>query len=787
MRLTDDDNARNLLAHSAKNESVQPDSYRRHIQGVVALATKFCEQMLQYATTPPTSLLETVIAAATFHDLGKLDDDIQQVLSGKRTGRLQWDHIDAGVAHLITFAPMAAWLVRAHHAPGLPSWSHHFADGICLRLRGWRHDDRKKVSYEKHLEQIDRTDANLKKYLRLHSIAAGPFRRSKIKTGMHGLEMRLALSCLVDADHTDTCFYDTGEAAPIPVETRWRERLDQLVNYVESLPKGRNTGEIKRNKTRQQFFDSCLNNKHDGKMFSCEGPVGIGKTTSVIAFLINLAIRHRLRRIVFVAPFTNILCQSADTFRQALVLPDEQGIADQVIVEQHHRADFGSREARTLASLWNAPIVLTTAVSFFETLSSCHPGTLRKLHYLPGSAIFVDEAHAAIPTSLWPQNWKWLNRLVNQWQCRAVLASGSLTRFWEEAEIVSIPTKLPELLVIDQKREVLKSEKRRVKYKMASESVLKTETLCNVVLASKGPRLVILNTVQNAAVVARYLRETIGHDVLHLSTALTPNDRDRIYAKIKDKLGTGQSEWTLVATSCVEAGVDFSFRTAFRERFSVASILQVGGRVNRNSEFNSVGGSIVFDFLLDDTDVTEHPSARESAPIVGMMLENGELNALSPSDAASKAMQRELNRQGGLSQNLLANAEANKEYPEVELLGRVIPTETRIVVVDDQLIEKLNRREKLSFRQLLGGSVQLWSHSIKKLGMESFPHIPELYYWRDAYDGHFLGIMAGLLQQKIVLHRWGCGSLISVALLFSVPLNQCSLKTSFCRSLRCSI
>ena len=41
---------------------------------------------------------------------------------------------------------------------------------------------------------------------------------------------------------------------------------------------------------------------------------------------------------------------------------------------------------------------MTTAVQFFETLGANHPAQLRKLHELPGSAIFLDEAHAAIPT-----------------------------------------------------------------------------------------------------------------------------------------------------------------------------------------------------------------------------------------------------------------------------------------------------------------------------------------------------------------------------------------------------
>ena len=737
-----------LLAHSARSDG-EEDQYVRHITGTVEKTKLNCEKMLEYADSPPTDFLENLMAAATFHDLGKLDDDNQAILRGVEKGRLPWDHIDAGVAHLKKIAPCAAWLVRGHHAPGLPSRPLHFG-GVGRKLRGRRHDVATNDSRERHELQIQRTDLQLEEYLRLHNSVVGDFIPPESKSGKHGLEMRLALSCLVDADHADTCFFDSGELPEEPVEPRWKERLARLVEHISELPLGKDESERARNKTRGNFFNACLNNSTAGKFFSCEGPVGIGKTTSVTAFLLKLAIRDELRRIIIVAPYTNILIQTAKTLRKALVLPDESQIADQVIVEQHHRADFTNRSARSLASLWNAPIVLTTAVSFFETLSSRNPGALRKLHYLPGSAIFLDEAHAAIPVHLWPQNWKWLNQLADNWRCRSVFASGTLTKFWEDDEIVPTPNQLPELLPADQKKAVLKSEKRRVSYESLNDShVMNIKTLCKAVTASKGPRLVILNTVQNAAVVAKFLKDELSHDVYHISTALTPNDRAKIYDAIELKLSRKTDvDWTLVATSCVEAGVDFSFRTAFRERFSVSSVLQVGGRVNRNSEFNEDGGAIVYSFELSDKDTTSHPAAKSSSRILLNMLSDGSLNSLPPSEAATIAMKAELDERGGLGKDLLLQAESSRDYPKAQELGRVIVAETQLVVVDETLKNMLNNREKVNYRELLNGSVQLWTTKIHKLGMEPFDHLPEIYKWNDAYDANFLGIMEGILTSK---------------------------------------
>src|SRR5205823_1999425 len=97
--------------------------------------------------------------------------------------------------------------------------------------------------------------------------------------------------------------------------------------------------------------------------------------------------------------------------RKSLLWPGEDP-AD-VVAAHHHRVQFDAKDARLYAFLWHAPVVVTTAVQFFETLASNHPSALRKLHQLPGSAIFIDEAHAALPAHLWPVAWKWLRELAD--------------------------------------------------------------------------------------------------------------------------------------------------------------------------------------------------------------------------------------------------------------------------------------------------------------------------------------------------------------------------------------
>lgn len=138
------------------------------------------------------------------------------------------------------------------------------------------------------------------------------------------------------------------------------------------------------------------------------------------------------------------------------------------------------------------------------------------------------------------------------------------------------------------------------------EKPLSRQELIDWVQQAPGPRLLILNTVRTAAVIALDLCEKFGRShVEHVSTALTPEDRSKVIDRIKKRLSNvSDTDWTLVATSCVKAGVDFSFRTGFREISSLLSLLQAAGRVNRHG--NSANAEMWSFSLRDDSTLTRN-------------------------------------------------------------------------------------------------------------------------------------------------------------------------------------
>jgi CRISPR-associated endonuclease/helicase Cas3 len=724
-------NPATLLAHSAPTPDRQPHPYGDHVRGAVSGAHTNAEAVACYIGDPGLAarFLTTVTDGTAYHDLGKLEPENQAALHEGRNGRMRWDHVDAGVAHLMGCgAEAAAWIVRAHHAPGLPRWAGEFGENGS-RLRGGRHGAEDLTTH---------TDAVLSDLVAAHAAVTDTPAPTPSKA-KHGLFMRLAMSCLVDGDHGDAAGYEHGWRPPPSPAPRWVERLASLDAHVAEL--GREGGG--RQRDRAAFYDACRHGPVDDSMVACDGPVGIGKTTAVAAWCLRRAIASGARRLFIVAPYTTILSQTAATLRKALLLPDEAGREDEVVAEHHHRAEFQDLASRDLALLWRAPIVVTTGVQFFETLAGCTPAQLRKLHGLPGSVVFLDEAHAALAAPLWRQNWAWMRDLARNWGCSFVFASGSLARVWEHEDIVGekAVANLQDIAPAELAQRLNRAEHARVRYR----TVGRVKDVVSLILESPGPRLAVFNTVKSAAVIADRLRKARA-DVLHLSTALCPSDRDRILEAVKARLDRKRnSDWTLVATSLVEAGVNISFRTALRERFSTASLIQIGGRANRHGD-DGVGE--VIDFQLDaDDQLTIHRGAAKSAEVLGRMLKRGEFaKGSSPAELVTRALKDEVRDAHGGTGAPLAEAEGTRDYPGVSELGRLIDAETALVVVDAKLKDRLVRRETVSTRELLAGSVQIWSAKIDLLRLNEIPGRRGVYAWPYRYDPDLLGYMSGILQ-----------------------------------------
>ncbi len=676
------------FAHSGRQDcGIPPQLYADHAIRVRDGAFDRATIVGRYMKNKSNLLGVACARAGDFHDLGKLHPENQIVLGGvtRSANRLPFPHADAGCAILLrSCLPedlIAALLCYSHHI-GLPS----FPEETCGR----------KV-YLRDIRCLSETDENLAAWVEQHKRLV--LKREGLPDGQCGvldekdrMFFRFALSCLADADHSDTARHYRKEAIVPELSLRPAERLMALKSYVAGLGKDRKDS---RSQMRTRIFEICSTSQVKQRLVACDSPVGTGKTTAVMAHLLDVAIKRGLKRIFVILPFTNIIDQAVEKYREAIVLNDEY--PEEAVQAHHHRMEYENYNVRHLAERWKSPVVITTAVRFFETLSSSSPAVLRNLHQLAGSAIFIDEAHAALPAGLWPQAWPWLKELAESWGCHIVLGSGSLARFWDLPEFDIQPPMVPDLLPRDVYADTLKSEKDRVIYRR-EKKILSLSDLARFVGDQSGPRLLIMNTVQSAAVVARFMMKSYGkNSVQHLSTALTPFDRGKSLEIVKKRLSAGKNDkdWTLVATSCVEAGMDFSFRTGFREICSLTSLLQMAGRINREFEYNACD---VWSFETRKVDgLNWHPQFETSSRILKEIFNEGKVGP----DMVSEALRREIRQKPiGSKSDEIMNAEKEGDFPKVDELFRVIDSSTVTVLVNQELIGKIENGEEVPIKEI---------------------------------------------------------------------------------------
>lgn len=731
-----------LLAHSAKG-AVPAQSYEDHVRAVEGLARTSAARAVRFWAGDRDAFCDAVAAAARLHDLGKVDPKNQSVLGSQTRERLPVPHEEAGVRYLVDRRlSEAAALVYSHHR-GLPDGlKAAFYGSQCLGASPEAEDGWVAGHVDEWMRRYETLHHGSFGAVQERPEGAGDWRAAAGK--WTGLTWRLALSCLVDADHGDTARNYRREGAVEPPEPRWAERLGALDHFVAGLAAvGSARGEVRRS------VYEALRKREDltERFLACDSPVGTGKTTAVMAHLLGAARACGLRHVFVVLPYVNIINQSVEVYRKALVLPGED--PDRVVAAHHHESDYGSLGVRQLATLWDCPVTVTTAVQFFETISSNHPARLRKLHELPGSAVFVDEAHAAIPSWLWRQTWRWLRELTEDWGCHVVLASGSLARFWEQGNVVDSPQTLRDLVPEALRATAQRAEGRRVRYTREGRRMGPSE-LVEFVFDERrpGPRVVVLNTVQSAAVFAKACREA-GRCTFHLSTALAPRDRAAIVEKVRARLGCGgDGDWALVGTSCIEAGLDFDFRSAIREAGPVASMVQLGGRLNRNAA-SEVGTLTVVSLDAGGGAFTELRPITRQAMVLDKFFKYEDVNGLSPAELCTRAMRRELEDAGlKTTARLIPEAEEKRNFAEVAKLYRVIEEDTVTAVVDDELAELLGGHERVDPPDVLRCSVRIRRRDIRRYGLEELAG-GEIYRWTLRYDAESLGYMAGVLEAGI--------------------------------------
>lgn len=377
--------------------------------------------------------------------------------------------------------------------------------------------------------------------------------------------VRMLYSCLVDGDYLDTEAFMAPQARPeydsLPV------LLERLEAYIAPwFP-----AKTQLNSYRCQILQQCLEKATLPRgLFSLTVPTGGGKTVASLAFALKHAVENGLERVIYVIPYTSIIEQNAQVFRNILGAEN--------VLEHHSGVTFDDTEdfspaaqrQRLASENWDAPVVVTTAVQFFESLYGNRPSQCRKLHNIANSVVIFDEAQMIPGCHLKPCVGAIAN-LVSQFRVTALLCTATqpvledlVSQFCPGLSVTEICPGIDGVY----------RQFQRVTYR--DGGILSNWELASR-LAEESQVLCIVNTRKMAQEVFALLPE---EGRFHLSTLMYPKHRKMILETVRSRLKKGLP-CRVVSTSLIEAGVDVDLPVVFRQMAGLDSLTQAAGRCNR--------------------------------------------------------------------------------------------------------------------------------------------------------------------------------------------------------------
>jgi CRISPR-associated endonuclease/helicase Cas3 len=558
----------------------------------------------------PFGWSELARVAGLLHDIGKCSAEFQTYIAQtvEDISKRGPDHSTAGAREALRlFGPLTgkilAFIIAGHHA-GL-------ADGDDLARR-----------LTKDLPTYDAWQAHAGPLQPAPALAPTRRQASSVEDGFtFAFLTRMLFSCLVDADRLETAeFYARSgdseikrvDGTPLPV------LCDRLKCYMTA--KGQSAHADAQTDTQIRLAALRVDILHSAVakaasppgLFTFTVPTGGGKTLASLSFALEHAVTHRLQRVVYVIPFTSIIEQTAAVFRSALgtsaEAPNEGDILehhasfDWEAALQKGRADRetgrGSDPIERLeraAENWDAPIVVTTAVQFFESLFASRPTACRKLHNLANSVIVLDEAQT-LPLHILRPCLAALDELARNYGASIVICTATQPA-WRKIDGKLVDKRrtraeknfgldIPVERELASNSEVLFTALKRVEVEYRPEPV--GDDAIATRFAAQPQMLCIVNSRRHAKALFEAIKDLEG--AIHLSTWMCPRHRRLVLEKARADLEAAKPV-RIVSTSLIEAGVDIDLAEVWRAAAGLDSLLQAAGRCNR--EFRLDKGRLV--------------------------------------------------------------------------------------------------------------------------------------------------------------------------------------------------
>ncbi len=567
----------NAIAHSARND-IPEQLLSDHVAGVLQRCCAFASRL---------GLEQEATFCALWHDLGKLTDDFQYKLTVSHGMKV--DHKGFGALWSINQQLLDVAFVIAGHHGGMPDAAELKNKCTAESPDAWNCMS----NYKQLKERIERIRPE-----ELFPIAKPDYEKIARDPLAADFRTRLLYSCLVDADYLDTeANYDKGKRDEVTFP-----ELSELADFFRA-----NQAELILKRAKQYNKDEQLyklrcevseqarqKGDNDQGVFSLTVPTGGGKSRAALGFAFQHAERHsNIQRIIVVLPYTSILDQLAQEYEEIFgannFLLHYTGWQSRMSTDAVEETP--EEKAMILAAEnWDAPLILTTTVQFFDSLFSNKPSDCRKLHRIANSVIILDEVQM-LPLKYLEPICDVLGRLVQDYGATVVLSTAT------QPALDQIPSFRTDRImeIVDNPEhnyEILK----RVNYLVEIQEPWSWEDVAVRLLKSESG-MVVVNTKRHALELFELVKEK-DSEALHLSTYMCGAHRRQVIEEIRIRL-KNHRRCRVVATQLVEAGVDLDFPLVMRAVGPLDRIVQAAGRCNREGKLGYAGGKVVV-FKPDD-------------------------------------------------------------------------------------------------------------------------------------------------------------------------------------------
>lgn len=558
------------IAH-IKCSTNETQSIADHCKSTAYLSKNFAVEILK----------STVYCMGLLHDIGKYQDSFQKkILYGKN---LKVDHSTCGAVEAAklfgksSLTTLIQYCIAGHHS-GIPDGGtqQDTKDDVSLYGRLKRYalfEDYSDYKSELSIKKPNEND--------LRNFIAKTVYDNESLIESFAFAVRYCFSCLTDSDSIDTAEFCNGR-----IESELSSDFRECLYKLEKKLSGFNN-ETKLQKSRsllqKQVYDKVNINS---EIYLMNMPTGSGKTLCSMKFALKRAILSGKKRIIYVIPYNSIIDQTVS------VLEEIFGNSAQIL---RHQSSFCIDETdkeedyktliKNVTENWNAQIIVTTSVQFFESLYGNKRSKLRKMHNMTDSIIIFDEAHLMPVEYLQPclRVVSYLTRLLNS---EAVFLTATMPDFEKLIQKYALKNSCITELITDNSMNDNFKKGSFVNIGIINEEQLLESTYL------KPSALIVVNKRKTAS----RLYDMASGKKYHLSTYMSAFDRKCVIDEIKKELDNLYRDYptlenvpadkciTVISTSLIEAGVDLDFFTVYRELSGLDSILQAGGRCNREGK-----------------------------------------------------------------------------------------------------------------------------------------------------------------------------------------------------------